>query len=259
MDIRREDGVALVIAMMAMLLMMALGVALVLTTSSETIIAGNYRNSSEALYAADAALERAMDDLLTVPDWNSLLDGSVQSAFIDGAPGGTRTLPDGSTIDLTQVLTMANCEKVTTCSATDMDAITTERPWGPNNPRWQLYAYSRMSDLMPPEVVDSAFYVIVMVGDDPSENDRNPLKDGVSQTNPGTGVMAMRAEAFGPRGARKVIELTVARSDTTELERGYIGQRGQDEQNRRPRRAAVQTPGQALTMQTLDLNLGGIH
>ena len=259
MDIRREDGVALVIAMMAMLLMMALGVALVLTTSSETIIAGNYRNSSEALYAADAALERAMDDLLTVPDWNALLDGSVQSAFIDGAPSGTRTLPDGSTIDLTQVLTMANCEKVTTCSATDMDAITTERPWGPNNPRWQLYAYSRMSDLMPPEVVDSAFYVIVMVGDDPSENDRNPLKDGVSQTNPGTGVMAMRAEAFGPRGAHKVIELTVARSDTTELERGYTGQRGQDEQNRRPRRAAVQTPGQALTMQTLDLNLGGIH
>ena len=259
MDIRREDGVALVIAMMAMLLMMALGVALVLTTSSETIIAGNYRNSSEALYAADAALERAMNDLLTVPDWNSLLDGSVQSAFIDGAPGGVRTLPDGSTIDLTQVLTMANCEKVTACSSTDMDAITPERPWGPNNPRWQLFAYSRMSDLMPPEVVDSPFYVIVMVGDDPSENDRNPLKDGVSQTNPGAGVMAMRAEAFGPRGAHKVIELTVARSDTTELERGYTGQRGQDEQNRGPRKAAVQTPGQALTMQTLDLNLGGIH
>ena len=154
---------------------------------------------------------------------------------------------------------MANCEKVTACSSTDMDAITPERPWGPNNPRWQLYAYSRMSDLMPPEVVDSPFYVIVMVGDDPSENDRNPLKDGVSQTNPGTGVMAMRAEAFGPRGAHKVIEMTVARTDTTELERGYTGQRGQDEQNRRARKAAVQTPGKSLTMQTLDINLGGIH
>jgi len=259
MDIRREDGVALMVAMMAMLLMTALGVALVLTTSSETIIAGNYRNSGEAMYAADAVLERAIDDLLTVPDWNSLLTGSVQSAFIDGAPSGARTLPDGSTLDLTQALSMANCQKVTTCSSTDMDAITTERPWGPNNPRWQLYAYGKMSDLMPTGSVDSSYYVVVMVADDPSENDGNPLQDGMSQANPGTGVMAMRAEAFGPRGAHKVVEMTVARTDTTELERGYTGQRGQDEQNRRARKAAVQTPGKALTMQTLDLNLGGIH
>jgi Tfp pilus assembly protein PilX len=276
MDIRREDGIALMVAMMAMLLMTALGVALVLTTSSETIIAGNYRNSGEALYAADAVLERAIDDLLTVPDWNSLLTGSVQSAFIDGAPSGARSLPDGSTIDLTQALNMANCAKVTTCSTTDMDTVTTERPWGPNNPRWQLYAYGKMSSLMPTDSVDSSYYVIVMVGDDPSETDRNPLQDGITpclntvptsngasppvwSCNPGTGVLAMRAEAFGPRGAHKVIELTVARTDTTELERGYTGQRGQDEQNRRARKAAVQTPGKALTMQTLDLNLGGIH
>jgi hypothetical protein len=39
-----------------------------------------------------------------------------------------------------------------------------------------------------------------------------------------------------------VIEVTVARTDTTEIERGYTGQRGQDEQNRRARKAAVQTP-----------------
>ena len=86
MDIRRENGMALIVAMMAMLLMMALGAALVLTTSSETIIAANFRNSGEGLYAADAALERIVDDLLTVPDWNSVLSGAVQSAFIDGAP-----------------------------------------------------------------------------------------------------------------------------------------------------------------------------
>ena len=69
----------------------------------------------------------------------------------------------------------------------------------------------------------------------------------------------MRAEAFGPRGAHKVIELTLARTDTTELERGYTGQRGQDEQNRRARKAAVQTPGKALTQQTLDTAGGGIQ
>jgi hypothetical protein len=276
MDIRREDGVALMIAMMAMLLMTALGVALVLTTSSETIIANNFRNSGEGLYAADAVLERAIDDLLTVPDWNQLLNGSVQSAFIDGVPSGLRTLQDGSTIDLAQAINMANCQKVTACSSTDMDLTTSERPWAANNPRWQLYAYGNLNELMPTASVNSAYYVVVMVADDPSELDNDPSKDGivpclnntiptfsgsppVASCNPGTGVIALRAEAFGPRGAHKVIEMTVTRTDTTELERGYTGQRGQDEQNRRARKAAVQTPGKSLTMQTMTLNTGGVH
>jgi hypothetical protein len=260
MHIRDEHGIAMIIAMMAMLLMTALGIALVMTTSTETMIAGNFRNSSEALYAADAAVERAMEDILTVPDWNKLLDGSTQSAFVDGLPTGGRTLPDGSTIDLTQAIYMANCQKVTLCSDADMNAITNERPWGANNPRWKLYSYSRLQDLLPvTDTINSQYYVLVMVGDDPSETDGDPSKDGADVTNPGSGVIAMRAEAFGPRGAHKVIELTLSRTDTTELERGYTGQRGQDEQNRRARKAAVQTPGKALTGQTLDLVSGGIH
>ena len=88
MDIRRDDGTALLVTLMAMLLMTALGIALVLTTSSETMIASHFRNSQEGLYAADAALERSLDDLLTVADWNQLLNGSVQSTFIDGPPSG---------------------------------------------------------------------------------------------------------------------------------------------------------------------------
>lgn len=271
MDTRGEHGIALIIAMMAMLLMSALGIALILTTSSETMIAGNFRNSSEALYAADAGVERAMEDILTVPDWNKLLDGSTQSAFVDGAPSGVRTLQDGSTIDLTQAINMANCQKVTTCSTADMNAMTAERPWGLNNPRWRLYSYANLRDMLPStDTINSAYYIVVFVGDDPSDNDNNPAVDGVvacavgqngadGSCNPGTGVIAMRAEAFGPRGAHKVIELTLARTDTTELERGYTGQRGQDEQNRRARKAAVQTPGKALTMQTLNLTAGGIQ
>src|ERR671911_469784 len=144
MHIRDEQGIAMVVAMMAMLLMSALGIALVLTTSSETMISGNFSNSSEALYAADAAVERSMEDILTVPDWNKLLDGSTQSAFIDGAPTGVRSLPDGSTIDLVQAINMANCQKVTTCSTAEMNTSTAERPWGANNPRWQLYSYANL-------------------------------------------------------------------------------------------------------------------
>ncbi len=257
-DFRSERGVALVITMMAMLLLAALGIALVLTTSTETKIAGNYSNSQEALYAADAAVERVMDDLLSIPDWNNILNGSLQSAFTDGAPSGTRTLFDGTTLDLTQATNMANCGKVTTCSTADMDLTTEDRPWGANNPRWKLFAYGPMNEIVRTGTIDSNIYVVVWVGDDQGENDNDPLTDGNAATNPGTGVLALHAEAFGPRGTHKYIEVTVARTSSNEIERGYVGQRGQDEQNRRARKAAVQSPGKELTKQSLGIKTGTI-
>src|ERR1051325_66643 len=276
---RDERGVALIIALMAMLLMAALGAALVMTTTSETIIAGNFSRGDEGLYAADAAIERAMDDLLTVPNWNDLIAGRVQSAFVDAPPTGLRNLPDGSTIDIGQAMNMANCGKVTTCSTSDPTGNSGgQRPWGLNNPVWQAYAYGPLSTMLPTGTINSAYYVMVLVADDPSETDNNPLADGVTQCtggedwtnytagdpstapcNPGTGVISLRAEAFGPRAAHKGVERTGARTDTTNLERGYTGQRGEDEQNRRARKAAVQTPGKTLTMNSMDVTTGGLH
>jgi hypothetical protein len=216
MNVRAERGVALVLALMVILLLSALGLALVVTTSTEGLIAANYRSGQEGLYAADAAVERALNDLPGVADWNALLDGSTPSAFVDGAPNGVRTLADGSTIDLTRILSTANCGKATPCSPADLVAnLTGGRPWGANNPVWHFYAYGNLADLLPTASVDSPFYVAVLVGDDPSETDGDPLHDGVDPaSNPGAGVLALRAEAFGPRGTHKVIELTVARADT---------------------------------------------
>ena len=255
-SLRSESGVALIISLMAMLFMMALGTALMLSTATETKIANNFRNSSEALYAADAGLERSMDDVLTISDWNSMLGGTATSAFIDGTPGN-RALADGTTLNLNEVLAFANCQKLS-CSSSDLIAVTNERPWGANNPNWKLFAYGPLNDMISTSSINSPFYVVVMVGDDPSENDGDPTKDGAVVTNPGSGVMALRAEVFGPRGVHKTIELTIARTDTTELERGYTGQRGQDEQNRRARKAAVQTPGKGMSNQTLTTATGGI-
>ena len=113
-SLRSESGIALVISLMAMLFMMALGGVLMLSTATETKIANNFRNSSEALYAADAGLERSMADLLTIQNWDLMLNGTATSAFIDGPPGD-RVLADGSTLNLSQVLAYANCQK-TSCS-----------------------------------------------------------------------------------------------------------------------------------------------
>jgi hypothetical protein len=215
--IHSEDGVALVMAMMTLLLMTGLGAALVLTTASETAIAGNFRGSAEALYAADAAIECMIGDLRTASDWNLALSGASRSAFIDGAPDGLRTLIDGSALDLTRMVNMANCDQPSACSDSDMDQVRAYRPWGPNNPRWQLYVYGPLSQMVPTGTINSPFYVIGMVADDPSENDANPLLDGIDTTNPGAGVLALRAEAFGPRGAHRVIEATVARQPDMRL------------------------------------------
>ncbi|HVZ19448.1 MAG TPA: pilus assembly PilX N-terminal domain-containing protein, partial [Vicinamibacterales bacterium] len=192
-----ERGIAMIVALMAMTLMIALGTSLILMTVTETKITANFRNSSEALYAADAAAERSLDDMLTIPDWNNLLNGSAKSALVDGPPSGVRTLPDGTTLDLGEIVNVANCQKVTTCTSGDLQAVTFDRPWGLNNPQWQLFSYGPLNDVMGVAGdVNSPFYIVVMVADDPSENDGDPLHDGVSSTNPGSGVIAMRAEAF---------------------------------------------------------------
>jgi hypothetical protein len=249
--LRDEQGVALIIALLCMLLLTALGMALTLTTTTEKRIATNYRDGVETVYAADGSVERVMQDLLTVPDWNKILDGTTTSSFVDGPPG-QRTLPDGTTMDLVQATAMVRCGK-TSCSDADMNAYTAERPWGNNNPRWQLYAYGPASDLIQTTTLNTKVYVVVWIGDDPADNDNKPLVDGdeTAGVNPGKGVVSMLAYAYGPSGTRRVIEATVARTDTTEIERGYTGQRGQDEQNRRARKAAVQTPGKALTRTVL--------
>jgi hypothetical protein len=259
MNTKNERGAALITALMAMLLLSALGLALVLTTSTETMIAGNFRDGQEALYAADAGVERVMDDLLTVPDWNNILNGTIRSAFVDGSPSGTRGLPDGTSLNLTEATNVVNCGKITTCSVAEMNTSTEDRPWATNNPRWNLYAYGLLNQMVPTSTINSNVYVIVWVGDDQSENDDDPTKDGNAQTNPGSGVLAMHVEAYGPRGTRKVLEVTLAKTNSSQLERGYVGQRGQDEQNRRARKAAVQTPGTALTKRTLTNATGAIN
>jgi hypothetical protein len=207
---------AIIVSLMATLLMSVLGAALVLTTSSDVLISANFRNAQEGVYAADAALEIALSDLASIPEWNLILNGSTQSAFVDGPPGGVRPLADGSLLDLAQTVNMANCRKVTPCSASSLTAITMERPWGANNPVWGLFAYGPLSNLLPNHAIESRFYVTVMAADDASENDNDPLHDGIGATNPGSGVLALRAEAYGPQGTRQVVELTVTRQGVEE-------------------------------------------
>lgn len=214
--IRSENGFATIVALMGLLLVSALGTALILATSVETLISRNFREGAGAIYAADAVAAFGLVELSASPDWTTVLNGTTHSTWTDGAPGGARPLRDGSTINLTEILNMANCGMPTTCSDRDMAATDAERPWGLNNPRWQLFAWGRVADWLPGDGIDAGYYVVLLVADDPAETDGDPLVDG---PGPGFGLLTLRAEAFGPGGAHAAVEQTLARVSADELRR----------------------------------------
>jgi hypothetical protein len=254
--LKGEQGTALIVALMATMLLTALGMTLVLTSNTETMISGNYRNSQEALYAADAAVERVMQDLLLIPRWNDILTGN--STISPSCTGVSSFMPVSSTMsgfaDTTTSPTIPDSnQSINLLSATCnlQKGTDTLNLWDVNNPVWRLFAYGRMQDLLPNNTIDSQMYMAVWVADDPADNDGNPAVDA-------NGTLTLHAEAFGPSGTRKVIEVTVAKTSGTEIERGQIAQRGQDELNQRARKAAVQTPGKALSNMQMGVRPGGL-
>jgi hypothetical protein len=243
-----EEGAALIIALMAMMLLTALAAGVVMVSSTETRIADNYKNSQEALYAADAAVERIVQDLLMVPRWNDILGGTgtagTFSAFIDGTAESSKTLPGGGVIKLCCDTESATAELQSETDTADL--------WGTDNPQWKLFAWGPLSDMLPNSQIDSSMYVAVWIADDPADGDGLPGSD----TN---GTLTVHAEAYGPSGTRKVVEVTVARTSSTEIERGQIAQRGQEELNQRARKAAVQTPGKKLDNMRMNTATGSLQ
>jgi hypothetical protein len=202
-------GVALVLVVLVTSFLSALGLGLLLIVFMDRLATGNLRGSVAMLHAADAALELAARDLLLLEDWDLALTGQAQGSWVDGPAGGARAIPGGGGLDLTAVTNQLNCGRSTACSAGQMDASTRERPWGANNARWQLFTYGPNS--LPQLARPAACYLVVWVADDGREEDADPLRDGTDEAAPGHGVVRIRAEAYGPMGARRAIEAELAR------------------------------------------------
>src|SRR5690606_30014092 len=107
--------------------------------------------------------------------------GAVRSSFVDGDPGA-RTAPDGTRLDLVALTHVERCGRGSPCA--DGDAV---RPW-------RLYAHGPIHALLGPGRIASRAYVVVWVA-------------GTT----GPEVLAVRARAYGPFGARRGIEVLVAR------------------------------------------------
>lgn len=187
-----ERGAALICALMVTALLTTLGAALAFLMATETVISANYRSASEALYAADAGVERAMADLRAT-DWTGVLappPANVMSGFDDAAMSPVD--PSGAPLDLT---------RLTAALQGQSDA---RYGVGPDSPGWRLFAHADLTRLMPAASISTPAYVVVWVADDAEDGDGNPSRDS-------NGVLMLRAESFGIAGAHRIVEATVAR------------------------------------------------
>jgi hypothetical protein len=200
----------LILVLLVTSFLSAIGLGLALIVIMDRLATGNQRGSVAMLYAADAAIELAARDLAMIEDWSLALSGGSRSRFVDGPEGGLRAIPGGGVVDLTAATNFLNCGKATACSAAQMDANSKERPWGVNNARWRLYAYGPFSGIA--QLARPApCYLAVWVADDAREEDGDPLTDGEGDGTPGQGVVRLRAEAYGPMGARRAVEAELVR------------------------------------------------
>ena len=205
---RDEQGVALLVALMAMSVFSVLGMALALTASVDRLAATNHELAIELGNFAETALELAIRDL-NGADWDDALRGITQSTSTDGPPGVRQPWP-AVELDLGLLTNALTCGQSATCSDGATQAATAERPWGANNARWQLFLHVLLEMDTPSR--RSSAYVIVWLGDDGSEVDDDPLTDGGGPAGEGRYIIRAHAEAFGPDGGRHAIEAELARS-----------------------------------------------
>lgn len=209
-----DRGIALPAALVTMAIVSAMGLALALTTGHEPLAAANFAANRSARLAAEAGVAIAVHELAGLADWNLALSGVAGSAVLEHGNIDV-DLPDGSRADLGGLTARATCGRPGPCPYGERTAFAAGRPWGPNNPDWRVFGHGRLDRLLPDGAGLPPAVIVVWVADDPAELDGDPSEDsglgpgGVWR--PGGGVLAVRAEAFGPGFSYGAVVATVAR------------------------------------------------
>jgi Tfp pilus assembly protein PilV len=203
---RDDRGIALITVLLVASLIFVVGLGLTLVLTVGQLSARNHREAAVLHAAAGGGIELAADSL-AVDDWQAVLGGWLVAQGADGAPTGVRTI-DAQAIDLDAETNLLNCGRRDACSTAERVANTPARPWGANNPSWQLYLFGPFSAFVPARF-PSATYVLVWVADDSRETDGRPDLDGGDP--PGRNVLRARALAVGRDGARRVVEAELVR------------------------------------------------
>ena len=190
-----ERGVALLMALVTAALVTAIATAMVMSSSTDLVITGNTRASMEAMYAAEAAGQRAIGELATIGDWSTVLaapPGNVTATFDEGET--MVRAPDGRSLSV----------PVLTAARQTASAVTYGPGFGADSPVWRLFGHADIRALLPPGVTSPPAYVLIHVADDGGDGDGDPERDA-------NGQLIVYAEAYGVSGAHRAVELAVSR------------------------------------------------
>ena len=190
-----ERGVALLMALVTAALVTAIATTMVMSSSTDLVITGNTRASTEAMYAAEAAGQRAIGELATIADWSTVLaapPGNVTATFDDGET--MVRAPDGRSLSV----------PVLTAARQTASAVTYGPGFGADSPVWRLFGHADIRALLPPGVTSPPAYVLIHVADDGGDGDGDPERDA-------NGQLIVYAEAYGVSGAHRAVELAVSR------------------------------------------------
>ena len=183
-----ERGAAVIVALLATVLLNAIGLGLIAFTNTEVAIAANYREASETLYAAEAAADCAVSEVLKAASWDDVLSGLSTSVFRDAT--------------LVPALASGESLNLSTLTASMQAASDAGVQRGADNPRWRLFLYKAMAQIT--RTANSRAYAVAWVADDATETDGNPLVDG-------NGIVVIRAQAVARLGHQRTIEVVVAK------------------------------------------------
>jgi len=198
-----DRGIAVLIALLFAALIGAVAAGLIALTTTETLIGASFRHGYEAAYGAEAAAERALRDLAVTPNWSSVLSAPPAGATSGFDDGRTVPLgPDGRPLDLV---------RLTAERQSDSDARDGPSTFGADSPQWRLYAHAPGDALLPAAVLNLPLYLVVWVADDESDADGDPATDANRR-------MLVWATAFGSAGARRSVELRIAKTDGGDLQ-----------------------------------------
>ncbi len=196
--VRREDGAAVLIALLTTMLLAGVGAMLITIATTETLIGGSLRHSEEAAYAAESAFDRALHDLDAIPNWSQVLlppPANLKSSFADGQDNALA--PDGRTLNLQQLTTMRQ-------SASQL--VSGPSVFGPDAPVWRLFAHAHFSAMLPAGTPAPPAYLVVWVADDGWDGDGDVSADSNSR-------VLVHAEAFGGHGAHRSVSGVVLRDE----------------------------------------------
>jgi hypothetical protein len=206
MLLESSRGVALIAVLLVASLVFVVGAGLALLLTIGQIVARNHREAAALVAAADGALD-LVAAALGPADWQAVLAGAEVAPQSDGGPTGTRSVA-GAALNLDAETNRQNCGRPSPCSDGDRIAVTTERPWGANNPFWQLYLFGPLASFGEYRFA-ADIYVLAWVADDGRETDGQPQIDGGNAA--GRHVLRARAMAVGRDGGRRIVDAELVR------------------------------------------------